>query len=187
MCAEVKKRDEELCCKETQLDHVKTQAHHVSANLKRAKQGLAREMSQCKALEVQMEQASPVQSDKLFPGDTPVDEAKMSELKSQHKQHMDAVQSLWKEQEACRAEHESLKEQLEPQEREMNETWAGFEQQREWMMARLEEMYDLVTGREKPVSHTHIHYYANVHNHTHTVYCYSHWFCFFQVPKGEYW
>ena len=189
VCAEVKRRDEELCGKETQLDHVRTQAHHVSANLKRAKQGLAREMSQCKALEVQMEQASPVQSDELFPEDSPVDEAKMSELKSQHKQHMDAVQSLWKEQEECRAEHESLKEQLEPQEREMKETWAEFDQQRGWMVARLEEMYDLVTGREKPVSptHTHIHYYAYVHNHTHTVYYYSHCFCFFQVPKGEYW
>ena len=103
-----------------------------------------------------MEQASPVQSDELLPGDNPIDEAKMSELKSQHKQHMDAVQSLWKEQE-CRAEHESLKEQLEPQEREMKETWAEFNQQREWMVARLEEMYDLVTGREKPVSQTHTH------------------------------
>ena len=180
MCAEVKRRNEELCGKETQLDHVRTQTHHASANLKRAKQGLAREMSQCKALEAQMEQASRDQSDELFPGDNPVDEAKMSELKSQHKQHMDAVQSLWKEREEFRAEHESLKEQLEPQEREMKETWAEFDQQRKWMVARLEEMYDLVTGREKPVSQTHTFIIMHMYTIIHTLFiC----FCFFSGSK----
>ena len=63
---------------------------------------------------------------------------------------MEAVQSLWKEQKAKKTEYESHVARLEPQEREMNQMMSEFAAQRSWLVGRLEEMNELLTGREKP-------------------------------------
>ena len=150
---EVKMKDEEMCARETVLKQVRTEKELMSASLERVKQDLAREMTQCKTLEGKLGQSSP--SNELFPDDNPEREAELEGLNSQHKEHMEAIQSLWKEQEAKTTEYESHVARLEPQEQQMNQMKEEFAQQRNWLVSRLEEMYDLFTGREKPVSYIH--------------------------------
>ena len=145
--SEVKGKDEKMCVIETQLEQARTESELISANLKRAKQDLAKEMSQCKALEMQINQKSESLQVDQMEGVEP----ELEGLKEQHKRHMDAIQNLWKEQEEKREEYEAHKSKYEPQEGQMVEMKEEFAGGRELLVAKLEAVYDLYTGREKPV------------------------------------
>ena len=147
---DLKMKDEEMCARETVLEQARTEGELTCASLKRVKQDLTREMTQCKTLEGRMGQISP--ANELFPDDNSEGGGEVEELRSRHREHMEAVQSLWKEQEAKKTEYESHVARLEPREREMNQMRSEFAAQRTWLVDRLEEMYELFTGREKPVS-----------------------------------
>ena len=67
--------------------------------------------------------------------------SEVEELRSQQREHMEAVQSLWKEQKAKMIEYESHMARLEPQELEMNQMRSEFAAQRSWLVGRLEEIY----------------------------------------------
>ena len=135
----LKSKDEVICAKETQLEQARTESELISANLKRAKQDLAKEMSQCKTLEMKINQSG--ESDPELEG-----------LKQQHREHMDTIQTLWKEQEERREEHEAHMLKLEPQQQQINRTKLGYADEREVLVDNLEEIFYLYTGREKPVS-----------------------------------
>ena len=171
---ELKMKDDEMCARETVLEQARTEGELISTSLKRAKHDLAREMTQCKTLEGRMGQISP--ANELFPDDSPEGGGEVEELRSRHREHMEAVQSLWKEQEAKKTEYESHVARLEPREREMNQMRAEFAALRSWLVGRLEEMYELFTGREKPVSPFNNHLVYTTINLTNFN---------FQVPKGE--
>ena len=151
---DVKKNDEDMCARETELEQSRAQAEVLRASLKRTKHELAREMSQCKALETKMAQQTSHESDELFPEDDPALEGEISELRGQHKSHMEAVLCLWREQEERKREFGGLVERAEPLEEGVGQMRAEFGHKRAWLVTRLEEMYDLFTGREKPVSQT---------------------------------
>ena len=88
--SEVKSKDEKMCVKETQLEQAKTEGELISTNLKRIKQDLAKEMSQCKALEMQISQKSlSLQADQRR-----AVEPKLEGLREHHRQHMNAIQNL---------------------------------------------------------------------------------------------
>ena len=145
--SEVKSKDEKMCARETQLEQARTESELISANLKRAKQDLAKEMSQCKALEMQINQKSQNLQVDQMEGVEP----ELEGLKEQHRQHMEAVQNLWKEQEERREEYEAHKLKYDPQQGEMAQMKEEFAGGRELLVAKLEAVYDLYTGREKPV------------------------------------
>ena len=148
--AEVKRNDEEICSQESVLEQARTEKELIHSSLKRAKQDLAREMTQCKILEGKIGQMpSP---NELFADDIGGEGAELEGLKSQHRESMEAVQSLWNETEGKKAEYESHVARLGPQEEMMNQIRSEFSALRNWLVTRLEEMYDLHTGREKPVS-----------------------------------
>ena len=151
---DVKKNDEDMCARETELEQSRAQAEVLRASLKRNKHELAREMSQCKALETKMAQQTSHESDELFPEDDPALEGVISEMRGQHKSHMEAVLCLWREQEERKREFGGLVERAEPLEEGVGQMRAEFGHKRAWLVMRLEEMYDLFTGREKPVSQT---------------------------------
>ena len=150
---EVKRKDEEMCARETVLEQARTEGELIGTSLKRVKQDLARKVLQCKSLEVKIGKTSPGTSSEE---DSPEGGGEVEELRIRHREHMEAVQSLWKEQEAKKTEYESHVARLEPREREMNQMRSEFATQRTWLVGRLEEMYDLYTGREKPVSSNNI-------------------------------
>ena len=147
MYIQVKDKDEILCAKESQLERARLEGELIKANLMKLKQDLTMEMSQCKALETQMKTQDDL-ADPLFKEDP---DPELSELKEQHRQHMNAVESLWKQQEATKVEFETHNSKLEPQQQQSNVLRERFAGQREYLVAKLEEMYDLYTGREKPV------------------------------------
>ena len=137
----MKCRDEVICAKETQLEQARSEGELISANLKRAKQDLAKEISQCKALEIQINQKS--QSKESDP--------ELEGLNEQHRQHMEVIQNLWKEQVEWREEYEAHRSKREPQQEQMKQMKEGFAEEREKLVAKLEELFDLYTGREKVV------------------------------------
>ena len=67
---------------------------------------------------------------------------------------MEAVLCLWREQEERKREFGGLVERAEPLEEGVGQMRAEFGHKRAWLVTRLEEMYDLFTDREKPVSQT---------------------------------
>ena len=173
---DLKMKDEEMCARETVLEQARTEGELTCASLKRVKQDLTREMTQCKTLEGRMGQISP--ANELFPDDNSEGGGEVEELRSRPREHMEAVQSLWKEQEAKKTEYESHVARLEPREREMNQMRSEFAAQRSWLVGRLEEMYEIFTGREKPVSTLKFKYH-----HVYTTINLTYFN--FQVPKGE--
>ena len=121
----------------------------IKSNLKKTKQDLAVEMRQCKEIEAQINTKTlEGLTDPLGLGELEPD-AELRGLKERHRQHMSAVESLWKQLEEAKAELESRR--FEPR-LEDQETRARFDQQRAYLVYHLEEMYELYTGREKPVS-----------------------------------
>ena len=152
--AEVKRRNEMICVKEVQLEQVKTEGELIKANLKRVKQEFTKEMSQCKTLEMQISQKSLRSFDPLQGLSVEVGEdSEMSVLKEQHKKEMGAIQSLWKEQQERKMELDRHSLTLGPELQQLQEIKVGFGEMRENLVNMLEEMYDLYTGREKPVSY----------------------------------
>ena len=149
---EVKRKDEEMCAREVELKQAITQGEMVHASLEKVMQDLHQKKSQCKSLQEKMGQVSPTTPNGFSDDDSPGREAELGGLKSQHREYMEAVQSLLKEREAKTTEYESHVARLEPQEQQMNQMREEFAQQRNWLVGRLEEMCDLFTGREKPVS-----------------------------------
>ena len=153
LLVEVKRKDEDICARESVLEQAQTEGELINTSLKRAKQDLARKVLQCKTLEVKMGQISPSTPNGVSDdGSSPGEGVELEGLKSQHRESMEAVQSLWKETETKKAEYESHVARLGPQEEMMNQMRGEFSAQRNWLVTRLEEMYDLHTGREKPVS-----------------------------------
>ena len=152
--SQVKDKDEMLCVKESQLERARLEGELIKANLKKLKQDLTMEMSQCKALEMQMDMTTLDDlDDSLSKEDSDLEQ---SELKEQHRQHMNAVESLWKQQEAAKVEFETHNSKLEPEEQQSIELRERYSRQREYLVAKLEDMYYLYTGIEKPVCYTKI-------------------------------
>ena len=145
--SEVKSKDEKMCVKETQLEQAKTEGELISANLKRVKQDLAKEMSQCKALEMQISQKSlSLQADQRG-----AIEPELEGLREHHRWHMNAIQNLWKDQEERREKQEAHRLTFEPLQRQMVQMKEEFAWARKMLVAKLEAVYDLYTGREKVV------------------------------------
>ena len=143
-----------ICVKEVQLEQAKTEGELIKVNLRRVKQEFTKKMSQCKMLEMQISQKSlssldPFQGLRVEVGE----DSEMSVLKEQHKKEIGAIQSLWKEQQERKRELERHSSTLEPELQQLEEMKAGFGEMRENLVNMLEEMYDLYTGREKPVSY----------------------------------
>jgi hypothetical protein len=151
--SEVKSMDEKICVKETQLEQARTEGELISANLKRAKQDLAKEVSQCKAQEMQINQMSLcLQVDETeLQFQNGGNEPELEELKEKHRQHMNAIQKLWREQDEKKEEYEAHRSTFEPQQGQMVQMKEEFSGEREMFVAKLEAVYDLYTGREKPV------------------------------------
>lgn len=152
----VKSKDMRVCVQESELEKARVDNELVQANLKRAKQDLAIEMSQCKSLEMQINEKLPsspvdqvglhdVQSDEFNP--------ELEELKQQHKQHMNAIQNLWKEKEEHEAQ--SLEFELQQQQQQTDDMKRELAGERQLLVSKLETMYELFTGREKLVSSQH--------------------------------
>ena len=145
--SEVKSKDEKMCVKETQLEQARKETELISTNLKRVKQDLAKEMSQCTALEIQINQKSlSLQADQRASI-----EPELEGLREHHRRHMNAIQNLWKEQERRREVQEAHRLTFEPQQEQMIQMKEEFAEEREMLVAKLEAVYDLYTGREKPV------------------------------------
>ena len=151
--SEVKSMDEKICVKETQLEQARTEGELISANLMRAKQDLAKEMSQCKALELQInEKALVAQGEQTqLQFQNGVTEPDLKESREKHRQHMNTIQSLWKEQEEKRVEYEAHRLSFDPRQWQVTQMKEGFAKEREMLVAKLEAVYELYTGREKPV------------------------------------
>ena len=145
--SEVKSKDEKMCVKETQLEQARKETELIITNLKRVKQGLAKEMSQCKALEIQINQKSlSLQADQKEDI-----EPELKGLREHHRRHMNVIQNLWKDQEERREVQEAHRLTFEPQQEQMIQMKEEFAEEREMLVAKLEAVYDLYTGREKPV------------------------------------
>ena len=145
--SEVKSMDEKICVKETQLEQARNENELIITNLKRVKQDLAKEMSQCTALETQINQKSL----SLQPDQRGSIEPELEGLREHHRRHMNAIQILWKEQEERREVQEAHKLTFEPQQERMIQMKEEFAEEREMLVAKLEAVYDLYTGREKQV------------------------------------
>jgi hypothetical protein len=145
--SEVKSMDEKICVKETQLEQARNENELIITNLKRVKQDLAKEMSQCKALEMQISQKSlSLQADQRG-----AIEPELEGLREHHRWHMNAIQNLWKDQEERREVQEAHRLTFEPQQEQMIQMKEEFAEEREMLVAKLEAVYDLYTGREKQV------------------------------------
>lgn len=142
----VKSKDEKMCIKETQLEEARNESELISGKLKRAKQKLANEMSKCKACETQMNKVDQggLQSQN---GET---EPELEELREQHRQHMNAIQTLWIEQEGRKEEFVAHKLILDPRQWHFAEMKKEFAEKREMLVAKLEAVYEQ-TGRKKQV------------------------------------
>ena len=138
----VKSKDEKMCVGEAQLEQARTESELISSNLKRAKQDLAKEVSQCKAVEMQINQMS---------HSLQVDKPELEKLREQQRRHMNAIQNLWKKKEEGKEKYESHKLTFEPQQAEMTQMKKQFLGEREILVAKLEEVYELHTGRKKLV------------------------------------
>ena len=139
--------DEKICVKETQLEQARTEGELISVNLKRVKQDLAKEMSQCTALEMQISQKSlSLQADQRG-----AIEPELEGLREHHRRHMNVIENLWKEQEERREVQEAHRLTFEPQQEQMVQMKEEFAEEREMLVAKLEAVYDLYTGREKVV------------------------------------
>ena len=151
--SEVKSMDEKICVKETQLEQARTEGELISANLKRVKHDFAKEMSQCKALEIQInEESLKLQVDQTeLQTQNGGTEPELEVLREQHRQHMNAIQSLWKEQEERRAEYKAHRLKFDPRQWQVIGMKEEFAEEREVLVAKLEAVYDLYTGREKMV------------------------------------
>ena len=149
----VKCKDEKMCAIEAQLEQARTEGELISANLKRAKQDLAKEVSQCKAQEMQINQMSLcLQVDETeLQFQNGGNEPELEELKEKHRQHMNTIQKLWREQDEKKEEYEAHRSTFEPQQGQMVQMKEEFAGEREMLVAKLEAIYDLYTGREKPV------------------------------------
>ena len=151
--SEVKSKDEMMCIRETQLEQARMESELIKTNLKRAKQDLAKEVALCKSLEMQISQKSlSSQVDVQNENDRGEFEPELEGLKEQHRQRMDAIQNLWKEKEERKEEYNAHSLKFDPQQQQMNQMKEGFAEEREMLVAKLEVIYDLCTGREKPVS-----------------------------------
>ena len=151
--AEVKIKDMTVCMQESELEKARVDNELIQANLRRAKQGLTNKMSQCKSLEMQINEKAPgspvnrvglhdVQDDELNP--------ELEELRQQHKQHLSAIQNLWKEKEEHEAQ--SVLFELQQQQQQMDDMKKELAEERQVLVSKLETMYELYTGREKLVS-----------------------------------
>ena len=147
--SEVKSKDEKMCVKEIELQQATTEKELISTHLKRIKQELAKEMTQCKALETQIDQKSlslqVEQSEEI--------ESELEGLRNQHRRHMNVIEKLWKEQEERREVYEAHRLTFDPQHEQIIQLKDEFLEEREVLVAKLEAVYDLYTGREKPVRH----------------------------------
>lgn len=148
---EMKIMDATVCVQEGELDKARMESELIKANLKGAERDLNKEISQCKSLEMQIDQQFPNslanQADVQNENDP-----KLKLLKRQHKQHLDTIQNLWKEKEDQRAEYEAHSLQFDPQQQQMDDMKKLLGEERQVLVAKLETMYELYTGREKPVS-----------------------------------
>ena len=152
---EVKSRDEVVCVKETLLDQASSESELIKANLKRAKHSLAKDMSQCKALEMQIGLLSSQVDETQSPNQNEhanVCDPELRDLRRQHRKQMDVIQNHWKEQEDRKAEYEMHTARLEPQLQELHAMKGEFAAVRDILVAKMEEMYNLYTGRQKHVS-----------------------------------
>ena len=147
----VKCKDENMCVRGAQLEQTRTESELISANLTKAKQDLAKKVSQCRALEMQINQMSlsPQVDETGLQFQNGGIEPELEELKKQQKQHMNAIQNLWKEKKERKEKYEAHKLTFEPQLAEMVQMKEEFAKERQMLVAKLEEVYDLHTGREK--------------------------------------
>lgn len=154
--AEVKAKDMTVCVQESELENARVDNEFIQANLRRAKKGLTKEMSQCKSLETQISEKLPsspviqiglhdVQDDEFNP--------ELEVLKQQHKQHLSAIQNLLKEKEEHEAQ--SLLFELQQQQQQTDDMKKELAEERQVLVSKLETMYELYTGREKLVSSQH--------------------------------
>ena len=167
--SKVKTKDERMCISETQLEQDRSKSVLVRANLNRAKMNLAEEIAQCKLLEMKVNQKSndlkalqkELESEQLK-GTQSNEKAKEKYLleqeigcmKEQHRRHMDAIQTLWRERENRREEDEAHSSVLVPLEEQISQMKEGFDEERETLLMKLEESYDLHTGRDRKVCST---------------------------------
>ena len=78
-------------------------------------------------------------------------EQEIGRMKEQHRRHMDAIQTLWRERENRREEDEAHRSVLVPLEEQISQMKEGFDEERERLLMKLEESYDLHTGRDRKV------------------------------------
>ena len=148
---EMKVMDATVCIQESEMDKSRMENELIKANLKGAKRDLNQEISQCQSLEMQISQKFP--SSLANQADVPNENDPMLKvLKQQHKKHLNAIQNLWKEKEDRRVEYEAHCLQFEPQQQQMDDMKKLLGEERQVLVSKMETMYELYTGREKPVS-----------------------------------
>ena len=106
-------------------------------------------MTQCKTLETRIDQKSlSLQVDQ-----TEEIESELEGLRNQHRRHMNVIEKLLKEQKERKEVYEAHRLTFDTQHKQMIELKEEFLEEREVLVAKLEAVYDLYTGREKPVRH----------------------------------
>ena len=158
---EVKRKDEMMCIRETELEQVRMESELIKANLSKANKDLAREIAQCNSLEMQISQKSidfeTAQTELDLFGAMSDEQGKecggleLGSMKEQHKGHMATIQSLWKEKEKKREEDENHSSVLAPLEAQMSQMKEEFSEERRTLVDKLEVMYEIYTGRDKDV------------------------------------
>ena len=154
---EVKRKDEMMCISETELEQARTESELIKVNLSKAKKDLAKEITKCNSLEMQISQKSidfeTAQTEfdlfgaMLDEQGKECGELELGSMKEQHKGHMATIQSLWKEKEKKREEDESHSSVLAPQQAQMSHMKEEFSEERRTLVDKLEVMYEIYTGR----------------------------------------
>lgn len=160
----MKKKDEAICSKEAHLLQARNESELIKANLHKARAALAAEIAQCKSFEKQLTQksnevelAKQNTSESTDPGGEEGDkqleqlEHELEDMKERHKENMITIQSLWKEGKDREREdlvHNSVMQLLEE---EISWMRSAFSKEREALLQKMQQMYDLLCFRDEQV------------------------------------
>ena len=132
-----------ICIQESEMEKARMENELIKANLKGAKRDLNKEISQCQSLEMQISQNFPGSLANQVDAPNENDHPMLKVLKQQHKQHLNAIQNLWKEKEDWRVEYEAHSLQFETQQQQMDDMKKLLGEERQVLVAKLETMYEL--------------------------------------------
>ena len=162
---QIKASDEMICSKEAHVVEARNESKLIKASLHKARAALAAEIAQCKSLEKQLAQKSnEVELAKLTTsessdpgvvgGEKQLEqlELELEGMKERHRKHMNTIQSLWKEGEEREKEDLACSSVLEPLEEELKQMKNTYSEERGALLDKMQQMYDLLTGRDEQVS-----------------------------------